>query len=183
MTAPSVSVVIPHYNRAQLLAETVRSVEVQSWKDWEIIVVDDGSTKEERTAIDRFASDRTRILERIGEPRRSSRCRNIGWKAARGQFVLFLDSDDLLAPWGLETRVREAEAHPDFDFWVFPVRTVHFLISRLLMALIALHVAGALYHTLILRDGLLKRVAFGRRVPAGMDSTLALNQSLSKRQS
>jgi cytochrome b561 len=52
---------------------------------------------------------------------------------------------------------------PD-DFWVYPARTVHYLISRVLMALIALHVTGALYHTLVLRDGLLRRMWFGRRV-------------------
>jgi cytochrome b561 len=52
------------------------------------------------------------------------------------------------------------------DFWVFPVRTVHYLFSRLLMSLIALHVAGALYHTLVLKDGLLRRMFFGRRVIA-----------------
>ena len=49
------------------------------------------------------------------------------------------------------------------DFWAFPVRFVHYGFSRLLMALIALHVGGALYHTLVLRDGLLKRMVFGRR--------------------
>lgn len=49
------------------------------------------------------------------------------------------------------------------DFWVYPVRTVHYAFSRLLMALIALHVAGALYHTFVLRDGLLRRMFFGRR--------------------
>lgn len=50
------------------------------------------------------------------------------------------------------------------DFWVYPARTAHYLFSRLLMALIALHVAGALYHTLVRRDGLLRRMWFGRRV-------------------
>jgi cytochrome b561 len=69
------------------------------------------------------------------------------------------------------------------DFWVFPMRTVHYLFSRLLMALIALHVAGALYHTLILKDGLLRRMFFGRRVPAESDSSLMPNQSLSGSQS
>ena len=49
------------------------------------------------------------------------------------------------------------------DFWVLPVRGVHYAMSRLLMALIALHVTGALYHTLALRDGLLRRMWFGRR--------------------
>jgi cytochrome b561 len=51
------------------------------------------------------------------------------------------------------------------DFWVFPMRPVHYVISRLLMALIALHVVAALYHTFILRDGLLRRMWFGRRYP------------------
>jgi cytochrome b561 len=56
------------------------------------------------------------------------------------------------------------------DFWVFPIRRVHYVLSRLLMGLIALHVAGALYHTFILRDGLLRRMWFGRRVPASRES-------------
>jgi len=50
------------------------------------------------------------------------------------------------------------------DFWIFPVRWVHYAIARLLMGLIVLHVAGALYHAVVLRDGLLRRMAFGRRV-------------------
>jgi cytochrome b561 len=66
------------------------------------------------------------------------------------------------------------------DFWVFPVRTVHYLFSRLLMALIVLHVAGALYHTLILKDGLLRRMFFGRRILQGTDSETTLNQPLSE---
>jgi cytochrome b561 len=52
------------------------------------------------------------------------------------------------------------------SFWVYPVRTVHFVASRALMALIALHIVGALYHTFILKDGLLRRMFFGRRTPA-----------------
>jgi cytochrome b561 len=47
------------------------------------------------------------------------------------------------------------------DFWAFPLRSVHYALSRLLMALIALHLAGALYHTFILKDGLLRRMTFG----------------------
>jgi cytochrome b561 len=50
------------------------------------------------------------------------------------------------------------------DLWIYPIRSVHYVMSRVLMALIALHVMGALYHTLILKDGLLRRMAFGRRI-------------------
>jgi cytochrome b561 len=52
------------------------------------------------------------------------------------------------------------------DLWVFTPRAIHYVFSRALMLLIALHVAGALYHTVILRDGLLRRMGFGRRVIA-----------------
>jgi len=64
------------------------------------------------------------------------------------------------------------------DFWVYPIRTVHYLFSRTLMALIALHVAGALYHTLVLRDGLLRRMFFGRRIVAAADSRTALTKPI-----
>ena len=50
------------------------------------------------------------------------------------------------------------------DFWIFPIRSVHYVLSRLLMALILLHVAAALYHAVILRDGLLERIFVGRRL-------------------
>jgi cytochrome b561 len=69
------------------------------------------------------------------------------------------------------------------DFWVFPARTVHYLFSRLLMALIALHVTGAFYHALILQDGLLRRMFFGRRMRAATDSALTPNRLVSRRQS
>lgn len=49
------------------------------------------------------------------------------------------------------------------DFWVFPIRRIHYVVSRVLMTLIAIHVAAALYHALLLRDGLLGRMFFGRR--------------------
>jgi cytochrome b561 len=59
------------------------------------------------------------------------------------------------------------------DFWVYPLRSVHYVFSRLLMVLIALHVAGAAYHTLMLRDGLLRRMSFGRRTVAATGSSPA----------
>jgi len=57
------------------------------------------------------------------------------------------------------------------DFWVFPIRSVHYAISRILMALIAVHVVAALYHALVLRDGLLRRMFFGRRTIATAHSS------------
>jgi len=56
------------------------------------------------------------------------------------------------------------------DFWAYSFRAVHYAFSRMLIVLIALHIAGALYHTLLLRDGLLRRMFFGRRVIAASDT-------------
>jgi cytochrome b561 len=69
------------------------------------------------------------------------------------------------------------------DFWVYPIRTVHYLLSRVLMTLIGLHIAGALYHTLLLRDGLLRRMFFGRRFVAARDASPALNKPASETRS
>lgn len=69
------------------------------------------------------------------------------------------------------------------DFWVYPIRSVHYVISRVLMALIALHIVGALYHTLLLRDGLLRRMFFGRRVITKTDFPPALAKSVSETRS
>jgi len=55
------------------------------------------------------------------------------------------------------------QGHLPPDFWAFPIRTVHYVLSRILIALIALHIAGAAYHTFVRRDRLLRRMAFGRR--------------------
>lgn len=68
---------------------------------------------------------------------------------------------------GLQTGVIRlvAGGHPPVppDFWVFPMRSVHYVISRALLVLIALHLAGVVYHTFILRDHLLRRMGFRRR--------------------
>lgn len=65
------------------------------------------------------------------------------------------------------------------DFWVFPVRSAHYVISRLLMAVIILHVGAALYHTFVLRDGLLRRMWFGKRASVPEPVAPAPGQSLS----
>src|SRR5581483_2650955 len=66
------------------------------------------------------------------------------------------------------------------SFWIYRLRTVHYLNSRLLMLLIALHLAGALYHTLVRRDGLLRRMSFGRRLAGPNGAAKPLHAPLLK---
>ena len=64
---------------------------------------------------------------------------------------------------GLFDSVFFGEGKLPADFWAYPIRSVHYVLSRILMTLIAVHIVAALYHALVLRDGLLKRMFFGRR--------------------
>jgi glycosyltransferase involved in cell wall biosynthesis len=98
------STIIPVYNRAELAAAAVESVLAQEDGDQEIIVVDDGSTDGTAAALARFG-DRIRILRQ--ENRGPGAARNLGIKHAAGQYVTFLDSDDLWFPWTLRM-YREA---------------------------------------------------------------------------
>jgi len=90
---PIISVVIPTYNRKEALARAVSSVVAQSWAQWELIVVDDGSTDNTEEALWPFSDPRI-LYVRHTENRGGSAARNSGISRARGEYVAFLDSDD-----------------------------------------------------------------------------------------
>ncbi len=107
---PTVSVIIATYNRAGLLPDAVRSVLNQSFADTEVIIVDDGST-----------DDTERVVQTLGErityirqPKSgAATARNLGILHAKGEFVLFLDSDDVILPTALEKLVAALRADPE----------------------------------------------------------------------
>ena len=96
---PLVSVIIPTYNRLATLREAVRSALDQTHPEMEVIVVDDQSNDETAAVMAEWASREPRLLfHRIEEKGRASVCRNKGLELAKGEFVTFLDDDDLLRP-------------------------------------------------------------------------------------
>ena len=102
-----VSVVIPSYNAAQFLDETIASVQVQSDVDWELIIVDDGSTDSSRDLITTWQGRLGgRLRTHFGPNCGVSAARNTGTAMARGDFIQYLDSDDLLRPQTLQQRVQ-----------------------------------------------------------------------------
>lgn len=127
MAVPTVSIIIPIFNRLDLLRETIKSVQEQSYSDWECLLVDDGSKPETISFIQSKCDEDThfRFIQRERMPKGAPTCRNIGKEAARGRFLLFLDSDDLLAPWCLERRVVEMEANKDADVGLFQGLSFH----------------------------------------------------------
>jgi glycosyltransferase involved in cell wall biosynthesis len=119
-----VSVVIPIKGRASLFVLTAESLVEQTYPHWEAVVVDDGSSAEEFNRIAETADRdrRMRLMKNPGPRRGASACRNAGLAASRGEYVVFLDSDDALAPTCLERRVEVMQSKPNVDFAVFPTR-------------------------------------------------------------
>lgn len=114
---PRVSVVIPFFNAQATLAETLRSLDAQSFRDFETILVDDGSTAPEARALIETLIDGPPAMLRV--VRQANRglpaARNAGIAAATGAFVLPLDSDDLLEPEALARLVAALDADPQAD--------------------------------------------------------------------
>lgn len=117
---PLVSVVIPLFNRADLVEETLRSIRSQSFRSYEVIVVDDGSSDEGPQRVEEFcdADSRFRLIRRNTSERGAAVCRNLGLIESRGRFVLFLDSDDLLSVNCLKHRVELLTATADLELVV-----------------------------------------------------------------
>ena len=105
-----VSVIIPTYNRAALVTEAVESVLGQTFQDFEVVVVDDGSTDD---TSERLAQYRSKVLVLKTCHGGIAHARNAGIKAARGRYLAFLDSDDRYLPHKLELQVALMERFPD----------------------------------------------------------------------
>jgi len=110
---PLVSVVIPTHNRCDYLRQALRSVLAQSYSNFEVIVVDDGSTDGTAQVVGDFGDARVRYLYQANAGR--STARNRGMAAAKGIYLAFLDDDDLYLPHKLAHEVVFLETNPDVD--------------------------------------------------------------------
>jgi glycosyltransferase involved in cell wall biosynthesis len=106
-----ISVIIPAYNRADYLAEAIQSVLDQTFPDFELIIVDDGSTDNTKEVVEGFVDTRVRYL--FQENGGVSSARNSGIKAANGEYIAFLDSDDIWLPENLALKVNLLDSRPD----------------------------------------------------------------------
>jgi len=113
-SSPAVSVIVPAYNTARFISETIESVFAQTFRDYEVIVVNDGSpdTEDLRAAI---APYRGRIVYIEQENRGLAGARNTGIRAARAEHVAFLDSDDCWLPTLLEEQLNLLRQEPPAD--------------------------------------------------------------------
>lgn len=112
MAEIKVSVIIPAHNAAQFLAATIASAQQQTLAAIEIIVVDDGSTDDTAAIIKALAAEDARVkLEAVYPNQGVANARNVGVRAAHGEYVAFLDADDLWLPDKLQQQVAYLEAH------------------------------------------------------------------------
>ena len=110
---PEVSVIIAAYNRAHLVGLTIESVLAQTYQDFEVAVVDDGSTDNTREVVARYEVLAGGKLRYIYQPNGGlSAARNTGCRMARGRYLAFLDADDLWKPGKLAKQVPVLEANP-----------------------------------------------------------------------
>lgn len=119
---PAVSVIIPTHNYGRYLRDAISSVQAQTSEDWECLVVDDGSTDETAELLERLTMEEPRLVHIAQTRRGPSAARNAGLLRARGEFIQFLDADDLLHPTKLESHVQALGAMGDVDVVHGPTR-------------------------------------------------------------
>lgn len=113
---PDVSVVIPAYNAARTLGETLDSVVGQTFGDFEVILIDDGSTDGTATVAAASGDPRVRVIRTANNG--VSNARNLGIAQSKGELIAFLDADDLWEPDKLERQVALLKARPDIGICV-----------------------------------------------------------------
>ena len=109
---PKVSVIIPTYNASKFIAETIKSVLAQTYRDSEVIVVDDGSTDNTAEIVRSFGNQVRYIYKKNGGP---GSARNVGVKNANGEYLTFLDHDDLWLPEKLELQTQVLDSQPEIQ--------------------------------------------------------------------
>lgn len=116
------SVVIPCYNKADYLIEMIECIKKQTFTDWELIMVDDGSDEYNFDKVHEFVKSDSRIchVRRNRLPKNGDTCRNVGIDAAKGEYLIIFDADDIITESCFEKRVGFMESHPDCDYASFP---------------------------------------------------------------
>jgi glycosyltransferase involved in cell wall biosynthesis len=114
-TSPSVSVIIPAYNYGRFVRRTIESVQAQSYADWECIVVDDGSTDDTEEVVTPLLQADRRIKFVKQKNAGLAAARNAGLAKSAGEYLQFLDADDLIEANKLEHQVNFLEQHPEVD--------------------------------------------------------------------
>jgi glycosyltransferase involved in cell wall biosynthesis len=108
-------VIVPTYNYGCFIGETLECLRAQTYVNWECIVVDDGSTDDTAERVSRFMEQDARFKFLRQENARQAAAKNNGLQNSAGEYIQFLDADDLIEPQKFEQQVEYLEAHPEVD--------------------------------------------------------------------
>ncbi len=109
-----VSIIIPAYNAASFIEDTIHSITAQTYSNWEAIIVDDGSTDETSKIIRNFEDKRIRVHSQMNLG--VATARNNGLRRAKGELVVFFDADDMMTPDFLSARIQELERNSEIGY-------------------------------------------------------------------
>src|SRR6185369_4142599 len=110
-----VSIIMPTYNRANYIREAIESVRKQTYRNWELIIVDDGSEDNTEEIVSQLQDERI-IFYKAGRIAINGKIKNIGIEKASGELIAFIDSDDLWAETKLEKQVAVLQEYPEAAF-------------------------------------------------------------------
>lgn len=121
---PLVSVIIPAYNAAEFITHTINNVISQTWKNLEIIIINDGSTDDTLTAIKKLLGDeRIKLIDQ--ENQGSTHSRNNGLYLAKGDYIQYLDADDILSPDKIECQINILKNKSPFEIAICRTKIFH----------------------------------------------------------
>lgn len=129
----TVSIILPTYNRARFLPQAFESIRAQTWTNWELIIVDDGSTDNSQELVATLSAGITQPVRYVRQENQGAYgARNTGVGLARGDYVAFFDSDDYWLPHHLKDCVEALQANPDVDWAYGACKRVEFATGKLL---------------------------------------------------
>jgi glycosyltransferase involved in cell wall biosynthesis len=114
-TQPLISVIVPTYNYGRFIGETLECLRAQTYTNWECVIVDDGSTDDTAAQVARFMERDARFKFVRQENARQAAAKNNGLRNSAGQYIQFLDADDLIEPQKFAQQVEYLETHPEID--------------------------------------------------------------------
>jgi glycosyltransferase involved in cell wall biosynthesis len=112
VTQPLVSVIIPLYNAARYIRQSLNAIANQTWDNIEVIIIDDGSTDESYKVAKQYVSERVTLIKQVNAG--ASAARNRGLERAKGKYIQFCDADDLLSSNKIAAQVTLLEKYPDY---------------------------------------------------------------------
>lgn len=101
-----ISIIVPTYNRAQVIARSINSILTQTYENFELLILDDGFTDDTRNIIERFEDERIRYI-RLKDNSGASHARNVGIQMVTCEYIAFQDSDDVWLPEKLEKQMQK----------------------------------------------------------------------------